>query len=33
MFLVCYSDLKFAPTHDPKASELQIQHTSPQQQS
>ena len=28
MFLMCFSDLKFAPALDPDAGELQIQHTS-----
>jgi glucose-1-phosphate adenylyltransferase len=27
MFLVCFLDLKFAPTHDPDDGELQTQHT------
>src|SRR5206468_8698603 len=27
MFLVCFTDLKFAPAHDQQAGELQIQHT------
>jgi len=27
MFLVCFTDLKFAPALDPYAGELQTQHT------